>query len=1187
MLNVSQGLPHHYSTDIKDSVISEAISSLKGFSDEALARISETFGANPSAVVQLSDGRSVPHRDCLAFAKAMNVVVERARQMLASTVPAPELLQQLIASRDQIQSQHYHSVPAPGGLGPQLKNFASYDDALNYANTSLLQVVHQIASGQPLAEMEIRAHDLAIMSLRSCLMRFTIERQWIDRLQEVRAHADLMREAYRRVDQDPSLADLYPYAVSKFEKAFLVFCDLKLEQQGFIPPVHFIHDLDANLVPVEDSHLKPGNVLGKIADELDAVEKLPGAQRLPLADSLTRIPHHKVLGDEMFRHAGKETHQLFEDVNHVMSVVEQFSLPTTIMTGNFGRYAEGVAQQFQPRPTNLQILGKKADDDSSQYKAHRLAEIFLQDPSAVLVFSDDRDVGICDAVVKGSMLPTGNGNKIPPQEICFIASRVRGDGETEDRALARTLKEQRVLFGENSLSVDGDSVCGYQAMRAVAEAYKVWRMSRESEGWPTTRLGAQAQERICEVVARASEVISELDMRLEGEGAAKIQEWLRCAQGTRERSQLMYETSLVERKLWLLRNGGSGLDVEALKRIASEYSARTLGLANNESRKRNVIATKIFRTVQQEMIRRGRGIRSDVILPGEVHYKMMGREKVALVQGPAVSVEDFPELIEREDFKHALHKEGVQFVIARLYTPATGSEVSKEQVLILLNKHCSPQAREKFRAFPKSEASRVLGGAGLLLEPKPAARSHEAQIELFWRHLNSYITVAEVYYRNGYAPAGGLEKTIRGQAEVLADWGFSVRILGGNAPDQSNYPAETLGRFEHRVIDGAHERDALVKSIAEKLYKGEVHQEYYSLYSKLHTALRDNLEGVDTIILHNPLFLRNVPMTQALVSLVTDGELPGSRCIGWVHDIARFTEPHNFPEKVDKGSPWFFADRRFPAIHYVPVSQAVADKLTQVPYSTTDSPREADELSPVNPGSDYRAMSRKNRVTRLLQDYINWDAIDQLWVTPGRVADRKHTIGAIEAVALIDRGSLIITGVPKIELRQDPVTRETREVVNDAYYDLLKEMVREMGIEHKVIFLADIPGIKSISDHEYEDVFAALVELADGTVTVPKEEGFGIDPRNAALLKPVTVVSDDPALIANLGIAARYVPRESHPIHAALEMVSLLDSQPNWALRRAARTSATWEAELRKILHLLGTHSADPVESIGITPRQA
>ena len=140
-----------------------------------------------------------------------------------------------------------------------------------------------------------------------------------------------------------------------------------------------------------------------------------------------------------------------------------------VLTSNMAAYGRGVAKNLG-HSEEIVVEGLKADSIMAQEKPLRLMEMILEDPEAVILFSDDRDRRTCEAIEAGSAIE-GLEIPLPLEDMVMFASRVAGEGETKDFKLAATLKENGIAFAENHK--DGQE--GYQGVVKMMQIYQRWR----------------------------------------------------------------------------------------------------------------------------------------------------------------------------------------------------------------------------------------------------------------------------------------------------------------------------------------------------------------------------------------------------------------------------------------------------------------------------------------------------------------------------------------------------------------------------------------------------------------------------------------------------------------------------------------------------------------------------------------
>lgn len=1110
-------------------------------------------------------GRLTPDQaDFVAvYTIAANRVAGRAKELLAQPVGLAQLRERRDALRESLDTQVIAQNPGKrereSSKAGQLAQ--AHPQILHEVNEAIKEQIEELATTTDTRKVDLRSYDLAIMMLEHEVRRAELIAGIEGEKEALIRHGEIMKAA-RIHAKDRDVIERYPQAQNEHDRAFLLALDMKLTQSGYIPQFITVHDIDGNILETEDGSKKPGNIFGNLLDMLPENRQVPARQRLQLTDSMQIDPIFGPLAAEMLREAGRNTVRMFTDARQAVALAKEIGIDVRLLTANMQLFAEGVAQRLGD--PSISIEGMTHDSFSSQEKVDRLLELLLQTnvTNAIYLMTDDHDRRLSEALTSGRLID-GVSLSASLEDLYFFAARQNDDDGRKYR-MYEALEARGIAYaGNRKKELGNGQVEGYQGTKHLMELYGQWKEQRLSQGWAENELTATAHTEIAHIVATAPEAYTQLVVSYQ----TRQKELQKLLQHSNPSEEVFAESLRVARMLSILQQGNFGFAHSVILRAHQLYQERTKGLPLS-SRERELVAVVSFRQASAEKHQvnsaENRGVFQE---DGVVRVKTIGFEKIADIGIGVVGKDTIESLLQTPSIQALFDTTKARFLTVR-YRVVNGGK--KEYTAVLT------RPGDQFPSTIEG-ATPLLGGRGFILPNGKRYQTHESQLRLLSRELNSRITVGLIYYRNGFAEAGGLEKTLRRQAQVLKDWGFQVRLIGGNPPKVESYGQEIISQFDHRVIEGAHERDALTLKIAEDLYRGHVNGDYQRHLQSIKTQLERDLDGVDVGIIHNPLFLRNVPFTQAVVDLWQERRLKMRELIGWVHDIGKNTEPERFHSTRER-DPWDYAHKRFKGVRYVAVSEKVATELKDVPLEDPNDVVSTQITDPIEPGSDYSAMLPNNRAVETLREVVDWDKTDQLWVTTGRIAERKGTIELIETIAMMDRATLVVTGAPKVRRLPDG-----REEVADDYYSLLRKIVEELGIEDRVIFLHEHIG--SISDREYEQITGSLFTIADGMVALPRSEGFGIDLMNAATLSPVVVATDDPAIVENLGSSATFVKRGAHPLVAAAEMATSVSLSPRYSMSKSARTERTWERRLGGILQSLGTEIVEDIDMRNTTRR--
>ncbi|HEY57575.1 MAG TPA: glycosyltransferase family 4 protein [Anaerolineae bacterium] len=384
---------------------------------------------------------------------------------------------------------------------------------------------------------------------------------------------------------------------------------------------------------------------------------------------------------------------------------------------------------------------------------------------------------------------------------------------------------------------------------------------------------------------------------------------------------------------------------------------------------------------------------------------------------------------------------------------------------------------------------------------------------------------------------GGVETTIYYHALHLSRLGYRVTVIAGRgaafAP-QVDFIAEPM-------VDS---RFPPLAEVNEQLAQGEVSTAFDRWREHIYQRLRERLQGVQVLIVHNALTLhKNLPLTAALHRLAQEG-FP---IIGWCHDFA-WQDALYIPVLRD-AYPWNLLKTPWPGVKYVVVSEHRREQLARL----LNLP--AQEISVVPPGVEPTRLLRLSPDTQRLADRLRlWEA-DPLFILPARITRRKNIQFALRMLAAL-RGRwpdpmLVVTGPPG-----------PHNPTNVAYLEQLMRLRQELALQAQVHFLYQ-HGEQGKPLEVSEAVLAELYLLADALLFPSLREGFGIPVLEAGLLRLPIFAADIPPVRESAGDLAVTFDPEGSPEEAAERVASWLAQDPIYAMRRRVKQRYIWAQIVR------------------------
>ncbi len=378
---------------------------------------------------------------------------------------------------------------------------------------------------------------------------------------------------------------------------------------------------------------------------------------------------------------------------------------------------------------------------------------------------------------------------------------------------------------------------------------------------------------------------------------------------------------------------------------------------------------------------------------------------------------------------------------------------------------------------------------------------------------------------------GGVEFTIAAHARLLADHGYSVRVLTGSGqPFDARVPVHVLpdaGSGSPRVLD-----------VSAELKQGIVSGKFEALVADLTLMLARHLDGVTHLIAHNALTLhKNLALTLALRNVADRFPF---HLIGWCHDFA-WTDPQ-YASDMHAGPPWSLLAQPWEKASYVVVSQARRQELRAL-FARNGRAHNAD-ISVVPGGIDpFEFLGVTEAAAQWARELAMVEAAPLL-LLPARLTRRKNIEFGIEITAALCRRGLkpmlLVTGPPG-----------PHNPANAAYLEKLQAMRRDLGVERAVIFLHEFGSV-------YGDAMRDLYLLADALLFPSEREGFGIPILEAGLTRLPIFCSDLPPFHETARQHAHYFAPGESADSAADALVNHFEHDSTYLLKRRVLTEYAW-----------------------------
>lgn len=382
---------------------------------------------------------------------------------------------------------------------------------------------------------------------------------------------------------------------------------------------------------------------------------------------------------------------------------------------------------------------------------------------------------------------------------------------------------------------------------------------------------------------------------------------------------------------------------------------------------------------------------------------------------------------------------------------------------------------------------------------------------------------------------GGVESTILQHSRLLASSGWEVTILAGRGK-------EFQPGIRVLIIPEIDSRHPEVLQIGNQLAQGVVDKAFYRMRDALAEKLAPILSAADVTIVHNVHTLhKNLPLTAALHRL---NEENGIVQIAWCHDFAwhdRLYQPQLHP-----GYPWDLLRKPWRGVRYVAVSDHRRRRLAELLDITPSF------IEVVPPGVTFTRFFKFETLTRWIIEKLNLTCAEPVFLLPARITRRKNIEFAIRVLAVIQKtypdAALLVTGPPG-----------AHNPSNLAYLDSLRVLREELGVRKNVHFLYEL-GDSGRSLEIPDEVLADLFQLADALLFPSKREGFGIPVLEAGLARMPVFAADIPSIRESTCGYAHLFDPSGDPAAVGRDIVSRLQSDPVFRLRRSILANYTWES---------------------------
>jgi glycosyltransferase involved in cell wall biosynthesis len=260
-----------------------------------------------------------------------------------------------------------------------------------------------------------------------------------------------------------------------------------------------------------------------------------------------------------------------------------------------------------------------------------------------------------------------------------------------------------------------------------------------------------------------------------------------------------------------------------------------------------------------------------------------------------------------------------------------------------------------------------------------------------------------------------------------------------------------------------------------------------------------------------------------------------------------------YQHELYDGYPWDLLRTAWPNTTQVAISEMRRDELVGLIGISRDA------ISVIPNGLDVERFFKLEGTTQHLADYIQLLQADLALLLPVRLTPRKNIELALrilgELRAHFARPMLVVTG---------PLGPHNAK--NVEYFDMLKSLRRELGLEDAAHLLAELhDGFLP------DEVIADFYRLADALLLPSREEGFGLPMLEAAVSRMPVFCADIPPLRALGNGDAHFFSPDADPKQVATMVADRLKSDATYRSAARVRSQFTWEGVYRRHIEPLLT----------------
>lgn len=319
-----------------------------------------------------------------------------------------------------------------------------------------------------------------------------------------------------------------------------------------------------------------------------------------------------------------------------------------------------------------------------------------------------------------------------------------------------------------------------------------------------------------------------------------------------------------------------------------------------------------------------------------------------------------------------------------------------------------------------------------------------------------------------YSPnIGGVEKLVEDHANILANFGFEVKIITGNG-QKNNEKIEVISIPEFQSVmnfNPALQKKMLVDAVFD--------EEFKNLSNLIYDKLENNLKEINTIIIHNMMTIsRNLPFIEAFKNYAIKHQT--KKIIIWIHDHMYIKNNQIVTEDVKTSDVEYkLITTPLKNAHYVGISETLGRSLIEIMQLNKSN------FQVIPNGINIKSfLEIDDSIWNIVKDYSLLNKFP-LILSPINILERKNIEFSLNLINKLRKYHPNIFYIISGKASQH---RDTQ-----MYFEKIEQLINNLNLNKNVLFLSK-KFQHSLVNSELHDLY----DLSDAVFYFSKSENFGI-----------------------------------------------------------------------------------------------